>query len=230
VRDAIRRADSQLIPEAKAVFANSKNVARRLKEYCGIDAMPLYHPPPQAEKFYCARADDYLFFPSRLCLPKRQELVLKSLAYTKERVRVRFAGTADFPAYSDDLLALARRLKVHKRVEWLGNVSEEEKLSLYAHALGVLYTPFDEDYGYVTLEAMLASKPVITCADSGGPLEFIEPEESGLIVEPQPKVLAEAMDYLWTHGEQAKHWGQAGRLSYERMNIGWPSVIRSLLG
>ena len=40
-------------------------------------------------------------------------------------------------------------------------------------ALGVIFPPLDEDYGYVTLEAMLAAKPVITCTDSGGPLEFV---------------------------------------------------------
>ena len=43
----------------------------------------------------------------------------------------------------------------------------------YAHSLGVIFPAVDEDYGYVTLEAMLSSKPVITCADSGGPLEFV---------------------------------------------------------
>ncbi len=56
----------------------------------------------------------------------------------------------------------------------------------YAHALGVIYPPTDEDYGYVTLEAMLAAKPVITCTDSGGPLEFVTNDETGLIAEPTP--------------------------------------------
>ena len=229
VRDAIRQTDSQLIPEAKAVFANSKNVARRLKEYCRVEATPLYHPPAQAEKFYCAAADDYLFYPSRLRLIKRQELVLEALARTKEPVRVRFAGGADLPAYAEELQDQTRRLGLRKRVEWLGDVSNEEKIALYAQALGILYTPVDEDYGYVTLEAMLASKPLITCTDSGGPLEFIRSEENGLIAEPQPAALAEAMDYLWAHREQAKRWGQEGRASYERMSITWPSVIRKLL-
>ena len=48
-------------------------------------------------------------------------------------------------------------------------MTEEEKRALYAHAVGVLFPPVDEDYGYVTLEAMLASKPLITCTDSGAP-------------------------------------------------------------
>ena len=82
VRDAIRQADRQIISQAKKIFANSANVAARLKCFSGIDAEPLYHPPPSADSFYTATAEDYLFFPSRLCLPKRQSLVLEALAHT----------------------------------------------------------------------------------------------------------------------------------------------------
>lgn len=47
VRNAIWEADRKILPEARALFANSANVARRLKHYCGLDSTPLYHPPPQ---------------------------------------------------------------------------------------------------------------------------------------------------------------------------------------
>ncbi|MGA9997165.1 MAG: glycosyltransferase family 4 protein [Pyrinomonadaceae bacterium] len=229
VRDAIREADRKLIPEARAVFANSGNVARRLKSFCGIDSASLYHPPPHAAEFFSAVAEDYLFFPSRLCLPKRQALVLEALAETSEPVRVRFAGSADNPHYDAELKSLARRLRVSGRVEWLGQVSEEEKRNLYAHALGVVYPPVDEDYGYVTLEAMLAAKPLITCTDSGGPLEFVRERETGLIAEPKSASLAAAMDELWKNREQSKHWGKAGRAFYDAAGISWSNVVRKLL-
>ena len=32
----------------------------------------------------------------------------------------------------------------------------------------MVFAPFDEDYGYVTLEAFEARKPVVTASDSGG--------------------------------------------------------------
>ena len=76
---------------------------------------------------------------------------------------------------------------------------------------------------------MLSSKPLITCTDSGGPLEFVRHEETGLIVEPQPEALALAMDKLWTDREQAKSWGERGRALYEKLNITWPNVVRRLL-
>ena len=229
VRDAIRQADREFIPQAKLVFANSMNVAARLKFFCDIDATPLYHPPPNAEKFYSAEPEDYIFFPSRLCLPKRQALVLEALAHTKRPVRVRFAGSADQPAYQNELKSLARKLRVHNRVEWLGQIDEAEKLALYARALGVVYPPIDEDYGYVTLEAMLAAKPLIACSDSGGPLEFVRHEETGLIANPEAVSLARALDRLWDDRTAAKAWGKAGYALYQALDITWPHVVRKLL-
>src|SRR5262245_59939298 len=115
IRNAIRDADRRLIPEARGVFANSRNVARRMKEYCGLDSVPLYHPPRGAEKFRGEPAEDYLFFPSRLGPIKRQSLVVEALPRTRHPVRVRFAGSADYPPYEGELKALARRLKVQDR-------------------------------------------------------------------------------------------------------------------
>jgi glycosyltransferase involved in cell wall biosynthesis len=85
---------------------------------------------------------------------------------------------------------LAREFNVEARLEWLGQVTEEEQRALYAHALGVIFPPVDEDYGYVTLEAMLAAKPLIPWTDSGAPLEFVQGDVTGLIVEPSPQAIA----------------------------------------
>ena len=86
-----------------------------------------------------------------------------------------FAGEADNPAQQAECAKAQRELGLTNQVTWLGVVSEEQKCEWYANSLGVVFPPLDEDYGYVTLEAMLSSKPVITCADSGGPLEFVVP-------------------------------------------------------
>jgi len=229
VRDAIRQADRHFIGQARSVYANSANVAARLKYFCDIESTPLYHPPPNAEQFYAGEAGDYLFFPSRLCLPKRQSLVLEALAHTKKPVRVRFAGSADQPAFQDELRSVARKLRVHDRVEWLGQIGETEKRALYAHSLGVVYPPIDEDYGYVTLEAMLASKPAIVCSDSGGPLEFVRHEQTGLIAEPEASSLAKTFDRLWEDRASARTWGERGNAVYREMDITWDHVVQKLL-
>ncbi|HEX8230225.1 MAG TPA: glycosyltransferase family 4 protein [Chloroflexia bacterium] len=229
VREVIQQADRTYIGQAKAVFANSRTVAGRLKEYCGLDSTPLYHPPHQAEKFYCAEAEEDLLFPSRIGTMKRQELVVQALALTTQPVTVSFMGAADREEYAQKLQGMANELGLGERVRWLGAVSEEEKFRLYAHSLGVIFPPVDEDYGYITLEAMLSSKPVITCTDSGGPLEFVRDGETGYIAEPSPEGLAATLDRLWEDRTRAKSLGEAGRELYDSLGISWPTVVKKLL-
>ena len=73
---------------------------------------------------------------------------------------------------------------------------DQQKIDLLSAALAVLVPPLDEDYGYVTLEAMLSARAVITCTDSGGPLEFIEHGATGLVCEPDPAALADAHGHV----------------------------------
>ena len=58
---------------------------------------------------------------------------------------------------------------VAARVRFLGEIDDDTLIELYANALAVVYPPFDEDFGYVTLEAFLSKKPVITTSDAGEP-------------------------------------------------------------
>jgi glycosyltransferase involved in cell wall biosynthesis len=229
VRAAIHRADRELIPQALRVFANSRNVAGRLQTFCGVQAVPLYHPPQDAARFYARPAEDFLYFPSRINPSKRQDIVLEGLLQTRSQVKVYFSGPADEPAFERKCVALAQKKGCADRVQWLGPVSEEKKRDLYARSLGVLFPPVDEDYGYITLEAMLAHKPVITCTDSGGPLEFVVNRETGLVCEPAPQALAAAMDELWEDRELARRWGEAGRARYSDLRIDWATVLEKLL-
>jgi glycosyltransferase involved in cell wall biosynthesis len=229
VREAIRRADTDLLPEARAIYTTSHNVSGRLRRYCDIDSTPLYHPPRDEGAFYSAPARDYLFFPSRINLVKRQKLVIEALARCRERVRVCFAGEPDQPGLLQECRKAAEKSHVESRIEWLGAVSEAHKRELYAGSIGVIFPPIDEDYGYITLEAMLSSKPVITCTDSGGPLEFVVPGETGLVAEPEPRSLAAAMDRLWSLRQEAARMGAAARERYAALKISWKSALERLL-
>ena len=228
VRDAIRAADRAFLPEARAIYTIARNVADRMKRFCHLDAEALYHPPHAADLFRCAAAEDFLYFPSRINPTKRQLLVVEAVALCREPVRVRFAGAADDYAYERTAGERIRELGLGDRVEWLGSITDERKRDLYARCLGVIFPPVDEDYGYVTLEAMLASKPVITCGDSGGPLEFVRDGETGLVVDPAPQALAAAMDRLWHDRGPAARLGEAGRDRYDRLAITWPHVVDTL--
>ena len=230
LRDIIRRADAKMCTDVKALFTLSENVTQRVRRFWNVDSTPLHHPPAYAEAFYCAdEVEDYILFPSRLAGNKRQELALQALSRTRNPVRLKLVGAADSPLVSEHILRVARDLHVHSRVEWTGFLPEKEKRDAYARAIAVLFPPFDEDYGYVTLEAMLSSKPVITCDDSGGPLEFVLPDKTGLVTPPKPKNLAAAMDLLWQDRALAKSLGRAGRQHYEALDLSWAKVVRRLV-
>lgn len=230
VRDIIHRADRQMADETKAIFTISQNVTQRLRHFSEVESVPLYHPPGNASAFSCAtESEDYFFFPSRLSATKRQELALEALAVTRHPVRIKFSGMADSPSYGDRLARVVRQLGLARRVEWLGFLSEAQKRDAYARALAVVFPPLDEDYGYVTLEAMLASKAVITCHDSGGSLEFVRADETGLITPPAPDALAAAMDALWENRARAKSYGAAARRHYAGLGLSWSNVVKRLL-
>ena len=229
VRDVIRLADETLIPEAREVFTISRNVSDRLQRFNGIASRPLYHPPPAAALFREAPAEDFLLCPGRINLTKRQALVVEALLYCRSPVRVVFIGATDAADYADALAQRCQAVALGNRLQWRGVVSEAEKLDLYARCLGVVVPPIDEDYGYVTLEAMLSAKPVLTCSDSGGPLDFVIDGESGFICDPQPEVLGQAMDWLWQDRGRARDMGRVGLARYHALGLNWPDVVAELL-
>jgi glycosyltransferase involved in cell wall biosynthesis len=229
VRQAIIHADNHAFAECQRVYTIAGNVSKRLKRFNDVDSQPIYNPPQGEADFYCDVAADYLFFPSRLNVMKRQHLVLEALAHTQRPVKVVFAGKSDETATWKALQDLIQRLNLGQRVEFLDEISEAEKVRRYAQAIAVVYPPLDEDYGYITLEAMLASKPVITCADSGGSLEFVLDRQTGLVAAPTPQSLAMAMDQLWDDRALAKTLGQVGRDRYAQMDISWANVAQKLL-
>lgn len=226
VRAFIKNADEKFIPEARKVFANSKTVAKRLEHYNHIKSEPLYHPPPRIDVLRSGEQRDYVFYPSRMEPPKRQELLIEAARYMKTPLRVIFAGGGRNRSPYE---ALIKRFKVGDRVELLGFVGEKELIELYANALAVCYLPFDEDYGYVTLEAMYSKKPVIVAKDGGGATELIEDGSEGLIVEPEPHAVAAALDELYSNRERAKRMGARGHERILSMNLSWQHVVEKLV-
>lgn len=226
IREWIKHCDNRFIPEARKVFANSRVVAERLRHYNHIESEPLYHPPPLADRLRPGEQGEYLFYPSRLEPQKRQELLIEAAHYLESPVKLVLAGgSADAGHYE----GLITKFGVADRVTLRGFVSDQEMLDLYAGSLGVCYLPFDEDYGYVPLEGMLCGKPVVTTSDSGGPAEFVEHEQTGLIVEPDPRAIAHAADQLYSDRERARRMGQRGREKLLALNLSWANVVEKII-
>ena len=79
------------------------------------------------------------------------------------------------------------KLGISSEVSFLPSVSSHEKEGLLATCTCVLYTPENEHFGIVPLEAMLAGRPVLAC-NSGGPVESIIHGVTGYLCAPIPQV------------------------------------------
>jgi glycosyltransferase involved in cell wall biosynthesis len=168
----------------------------------------------------------YIFCPSRLETLKRQWLLVEAAARMRTSAPILFAGDG---GQRPQLEALIRQHGLGDRVRLLGRVSEAEKRRLYAHAMAVFFGPFDEDYGYITLEAMAAGKPVITCTDSGGVLGFVEDGVTGSVTAPTAEAVAAALDnYASAPGTAAQH-GRAGREALDALDLSWARVVDTLV-
>jgi glycosyltransferase involved in cell wall biosynthesis len=229
IRELIWRADRVGLGEAKRICTNSQNVRDRLYRSLRIPSEALYHRSPMTERLLGSEpgeVGDYVLLPSRLEALKRQSLAIEAMRHVRTDVRLVLAGKGpDEQALREQI----ERLGLADRVRLEIFPSDERLAELYRGALGVCYPPFDEDYGYVTIEAMAAERPVVTTTDAGGPLEFVVERETGLIVDPDPRALADAFDRLRRDAGAARRLGRAGRaLVLERVPA-WPEVVRRLL-
>ncbi|SOZ67330.1 Putative glycosyltransferase [Cupriavidus taiwanensis] len=225
LRERVIAFDNAGLGRARRRFANSQRVAQRLWQYNQIEAEPLYHPPPLAGQFRCEAALPFIFMPSRLETLKRQALLVEAAARLRAGLSIVLAGTG---GQMEMLRQRIEALGVGHRVALLGEISEQEKLHFYARALAVCFPARDEDYGYVPLEAMLSSKPVVVCSDGGGPLEFVRHGENGWVVPPDPDALAATLEAIAARPAQAAEMGVAGRQMLLARGIGWEHVVATL--
>lgn len=226
LREDIIRRDTKNLRQAKKIFTISKTVGNRLKKYNGIGSEPIYQPSPLANVLEPGDQNPYIFCPSRLEGLKRQELLIRGAAKCRTSCVFLIAGTGSLGGYLRDL---CEELNVTHKVRLLGYVSEVELVNLYRDSLGVFFAPIGEDYGFVTLEAMQSGKPVITCIDSGGPLEFVTDGETGFIVEPDPQLIAEKIDSLYLDRKRTKKMGMDAFDFYNSLELSWDNVVAKLL-
>lgn len=225
IRNQIIGMDTIALNECKKNFTISKNVSERLKKFNNIESETLYHPPKLADSLHFNSTGDYFFVLSRLEVNKRIDLILKALSHTDKKVKVVIAGTGP---QENNLKKLAVDLGVDDRVTFLGFITDEEVVYHYSRCKAVVFVPHDEDYGYITLEAFLSNKIVITTNDSGGPLEFISNQVNGYIVANDPFEIGAMINKVNMMSEKELEFMGAKAYSSVK-NIGWDDVVAKLI-
>jgi glycosyltransferase involved in cell wall biosynthesis len=222
-REAVVEIDNVTLRECRHVFTISRNVSARLLRYNGVKGEPLYPPPRAPERYRPGPFGDYVLSVGRLEAIKRVDLLVRAMAQAPRSLRCHIVGEG---SQRDALARLIEDLELGDRVRLLGRLDEDKLLELYSGSRAVYYAPFDEDYGYVTVEAFLCGKPVITCSDAGGPLEFVEDRKSGWIVPPEVEAVAEALAAAARGGSELPEMGRFGTDLIR--DITWDRVVACL--
>jgi glycosyltransferase involved in cell wall biosynthesis len=222
-RRLIHTVDYRLLRRLTRLFAQSKTIQARLSK-SGLTSEVIYPPAPQ-RPYVCQEYGDYLFAVSRLTVHKRFDLLVSALAQpAASGIRCVIAGEGE---ELSNLRRLALELGVDDRVEFLGRIDDATLVRHLATCRAVCFAPYHEDYGLVTVEAFASAKAVITCDDSGGPPELVENGVQGVVCEPVPRAMAEAMRSLMDDRGRAEAMGEAAR--QKGATITWPSTIQRLV-
>ena len=225
LRENIIRLDTQMLGECRALFSIAKTITNRLEKFNGLHAETLYHPSRLSGILRHGLFGNYVLSVGRIESVKRVDMIVRAMTTVPDDVRLIVVGDG---TQRTNVQQAAEDVGVTNRVQFLGSVGDQQLVDLYANALAVVYPPFDEDFGYVTLEAFMARKPVITCRDSGGPNEFVVHGVNGWVCEPEPWALAEAIAAADADRARAARLGDAG---YEiARQITWDSAIERLVG
>ena len=230
IRDVIVHADSAYLAGARKIYTNSAVTSGRLKKFNGLDSQVLHPPLLSQDQFVCREYGDYVLALGRINEAKRQCLLVESMQYCHSDVKLIVAGKAETKESADAIEATIRKRGLGDRVKFMDRfISEDEKVELLSRALACAYIPYDEDsYGYVTLEAFLSKKPVLTCLDSGGIHELAKDNVTGRVVPANAKSLAEAIEELYHDKAFARRMGEAGHELAQKLDINWDRVIRTL--
>lgn len=135
-------------------------------------------------------------------------LAMAELARRRGRPPCQLVIVGDGPSRRE-LESLAEHLKLSS---WIVFAGSRRDIPRVLHALDAFVLPsLYEGFGIAILEAMAAGKPIIATQVGGIP-EFVLSGQTGILVEPgNVQALADAIDRLLIHPEEAKTMGAKGR-------------------
>ena len=219
LRHVHRLADRTLVPSTASYRQLEQHGFPRLEMWRrGVDAAR-FHPEHRSEPLRTALAPNgevMVGYVGRLAGDKRVEM-LTSLA---DVPGVKLVIVGEGPAE-------ARLRTLLPQALFLGFLDGRRLSQAYACLDVFVHTGADETYCQAVQEAMASGVPVVAPA-SGGPLDLVEPERTGLLFAPDSRSeLRAAVARLVEDRELRARWGAAGRAAVEHRT--WNAVNDQLL-
>ena len=229
-RDRCWRLMAERCQDADALLAPSKFYARMMERRLGMDAdrIRLQINGINLEGFEASQgaSDEHpaIGYLARMCEVKGLPLMIDAFVHLRTqlgndcaRLKVAGAMTKGDVVLVESLKSKLAQAGVSDSVEWLPNISRDEKLA-FLSSLSLFSVPvqYEEAFGLYGIEAMAASVPIVQPNASAFP-EIIETTGGGVCVDIDgPASLAEAWQNLLQDPERLKTMGEQGRLGVER--------------
>lgn len=144
----------------------------------------------------------------------------------KEKEQTAFVIVGDGPQ-KNQLISYLEKNRIRKNFIFLGDIKDEILPLIYNCAEVFVFPSVQEGQGIALLEAQAVSKPVIAF-NTGGVRETILNQETGLLVEPNSKELANAIIKLLKNEEMRNKMGKKGR-EFVSKNFSWEKSAKKLL-
>jgi glycosyltransferase involved in cell wall biosynthesis len=141
-------------------------------------AANIYHGIPLAQYQFNDTPGDYFCFLGRMCADKGVHLAIQIAR--KTGLKLKLAGLIP----EEDKKFFDTEVKPHlsSQIEYLGAVSNEEKISLLRYAKALLHlNTYPEGFGLTLIEAMACGTPVIGM-NHGSIAEVIEDKKTGFVL------------------------------------------------
>jgi glycosyltransferase involved in cell wall biosynthesis len=213
---------NKVVKDLEGIATNSETTRSRIRKYYGRDARVI-NPGVDVKKYKNVSYEDYFFYPSRILVNKRQDYVIDAFKrFEKKDGRGKFrlviAGTLSKDPEHQAYMNRIKKMAEGYKIQIITNIDEGRLIKLYSGAMAVLFSAINEDFGFIPLEAMASSKPIIS-VNEGGPRETVKDGKTGFLVG-SPQEMAEKMLLLARDTKAAEHMGKEGRKEVER-NYTW---------
>ena len=210
--------ESGMMKKIEGIATNSATTNNRIKKYLHRSGTVI-SPGVDCKGFSNEGDGKYFLYHSRIDRMKRQEYAINAfeqfLKQSKDKdYKLILSGTLSeryrsSTEYYDMLKAMHAKNVVFKL-----NPDDAEVKALYANCTALLFTPINEDFGIVPLEAMASSKAVIA-VNEGGPSETVLQNKTGFLVNSTGE-MARKMTFLTEHKGTAEEMGRQGRRRVEQ--------------
>ena len=198
----LRHIDFENAKNVDYFIANSINVQKRIEKFYKRSSTVIYPPvenapvaddPAQRDISSLRSSGEYYLAGGRLARPKHIDLIVKACQEHNLPLKVFGKG---FAGYEKEIKGLGKALRdplrpprlgeagseANSKIEFLGEVSDEEKIELMKNAKAYIFASVDEDFGITPVEAMSVGTPVIAYR-SGGVQESVIDGKTGIFFD-----------------------------------------------